>query len=139
MPSRVISARPRVIRVDLLFWPISMPSEMPAPRAMMFFRVPPSSTPVTSSLVYTRNLGDISVSWTSAVRSGFRPATTVADGFSSAISLARLGPERTQMPSCISGGSSSSITWLMRLPSGVSSPLEALTTVASGVRCSAMD
>ena len=102
----------------------------------MFFRVPPSSTPVTSSLVYTRKVGEINMSWTSAALCGFLPATTVAEGFSSAISLARLGPERTQMPSCISGGSTSSMTWLIRLPSGASSPLEALTTVASGLRCS---
>ena len=101
---------------------------------MMFFRVPPSSTPTTSSLVYTRKVGDISMFWTRAARSGLLLATTVADGFSSAISLARLGPEMTQIPSRKSDGSSSSRTWLIRLPSGASSPLEALTTVAPGAR-----
>ena len=39
---------------------------MPTPSAMTFFSAPPSSTPVTSSLVYTRNTGAKNAAWLAA-------------------------------------------------------------------------
>ena len=52
-PRRFISAMPLVIIAALALSPNPSPSDMPAPRAIMFFKAPPSSTPVTSVPVYT--------------------------------------------------------------------------------------
>ena len=53
-PSRVISARPRVISVARVLSPQPMPTAMPTPSAMTFFTAPPSSQPITSGFVYGR-------------------------------------------------------------------------------------
>ena len=49
--SRAISARPRVMSAATELCPRPRPSQTPAAMAMMFFSAPPSSTPMTSSLV----------------------------------------------------------------------------------------
>ena len=59
-PSRVISAIAREINAAFALSPKFMPSIMPAPMATMFLSEPPSSTPTTSALVYTRNIDDVS-------------------------------------------------------------------------------
>ena len=49
-PSRAISVRPRVIKAALVLSPKPKPSAIPTAKAMTFFKAPPSSTPMTSSL-----------------------------------------------------------------------------------------
>src|SRR2546426_5202069 len=56
-PSRVISARPRVISAARVLKPSPSPSRIPAASAMTFFSAPPSSTPITSVCEYTRKYG----------------------------------------------------------------------------------
>ena len=47
-PSRIISARPRVISATRVLAPKPRPSEMPAPMASTFLVAPPTSTPIMS-------------------------------------------------------------------------------------------
>ncbi len=49
-PSRVISARPRVINAARAFWPSASASAMPVAMANTFLTAPPTSTPTGSSL-----------------------------------------------------------------------------------------
>ena len=77
----MISANPLVTNADLALSPASIPSAIPAPRAMMFFKAPPSSTPMTSSLVYTRKDPDIRMDWANFAFAISIPATTVDAGF----------------------------------------------------------
>jgi hypothetical protein len=51
VPSRDISARPRVMSAARELKPSPSPSTMPVATAMTFLSAPPSSTPVTSSCV----------------------------------------------------------------------------------------
>ena len=53
---RIISARPRVRTAARAFKPKSKPSPIPAAIANTFLTAPPSSTPTTSSVEYTRIL-----------------------------------------------------------------------------------
>ena len=53
-PNRVISARPRVIRVAKVLSPRPCPAAMPQASAMTFLVAPPISQPTTSVLVYGR-------------------------------------------------------------------------------------
>jgi len=55
-PSLSISARPLVISAAFALSPYPMPSDIPAPSAMIFLSEPPSSAPTTSSMVYILNL-----------------------------------------------------------------------------------
>src|SRR3569832_1559580 len=50
-PSRMISARPRVTSAARALAPKPRPSAMPAAIASTFLTAPPTSTPITSSLV----------------------------------------------------------------------------------------
>ena len=127
---RAISARPRVMNPALALSPRLSPSHTPAPSAMMFLSDPPNSTPTTSSLVYTRNRGELTMSWAARAAPGLREAITVDAGRSSTISLARFGPDSTHTPERSPSGSSSSRISLMRLPVSSSRPLVALTMMA---------
>ena len=60
----------------------------------MFFRAPPSSTPMTSSLVYTRKDPDIRMDWANFAFAISIPATTVDAGFPWMTSWARLGARK---------------------------------------------
>ena len=51
MPSRLISASPRVMSVARVLSPKPMPSAMPAAMAITFFTTPDTSQPTTSGLV----------------------------------------------------------------------------------------
>jgi hypothetical protein len=51
MPSRVISARPRVMSVARVLSPKPIPSTMPDAMAMMFLTTPLTSQPTTSVFV----------------------------------------------------------------------------------------
>ena len=55
-PRRVISAKPRVMSAARAFIPKPNPSAMPVAIASIFFTAPPTSTPITSSVEYTRML-----------------------------------------------------------------------------------
>lgn len=128
--SREISASPLVMKAALALLPIFIPSQMPAPSAMMFFRAPPSSTPIMSLLVYTLKKEELSMFCTIYDDSWLLDATTVEEGFESIISWARFGPDSAHILSDRLDGSSSFITSLILLPELISSPLVALTTVA---------
>src|SRR5699024_5611985 len=65
-PNLVISANPRVISAALALSPKFKPSEIPAPNAIIFFNAPPSSTPITSSLVYTLKFSLKNKCWVSS-------------------------------------------------------------------------
>src|SRR5699024_2115325 len=51
VPSRVISAKPRVINAALALSQKPKPSDNPEPNAIIFIKAPPNSTPTTSALV----------------------------------------------------------------------------------------
>ena len=53
-PNRTISAKPRVINPARAFKPKPNPSVIPVAIARIFFTAPPTSTPITSSVEYTR-------------------------------------------------------------------------------------
>src|SRR5690606_27768180 len=93
---------------------------------MTFFRAPPSSTPRTSSLVYTRNIDVINkLCHLSAVSAAYA-ATTLAVGSPAATSSAWLGPERTASLSSFYGEGFSSRTWESVSEVDTSIPLAAL-------------
>ncbi|SLJ82521.1 Uncharacterised protein [Mycobacteroides abscessus subsp. abscessus] len=52
--SRMISARPRVMRLAMELSPRPMPAAMPQASAITFLQAPPISQPITSVLVYGR-------------------------------------------------------------------------------------
>ena len=54
-PRRVSSAIPLVINAAFVLSPYPRPSTVPAANAITFFNAPPSSIPIISELVYTRN------------------------------------------------------------------------------------
>src|SRR5258707_4336903 len=54
IPSRMISARPRVMIAAAVFSPNPTPAATPQATAMTFLHAPPTSAPMTSALVYRR-------------------------------------------------------------------------------------
>ncbi len=54
IPSRMISARPRVMIAAAVFSPSPTPAAIPQANAMTFLHAPPTSAPMTSALVYGR-------------------------------------------------------------------------------------
>mmetsp|Transcript_28201 Transcript_28201/g.66145 ORF Transcript_28201/g.66145 Transcript_28201/m.66145 type:complete len:260 (-) Transcript_28201:159-938(-) len=93
-PSLLISAHPLVTRPDMALVPSSSPSHIPAARAITFFTAPPTSTPITSWLVYTLKFSLENKSAQSLVRSTSSDAMTTAVATPSQISLANDGPDR---------------------------------------------
>ncbi len=51
IPSRMISARPRVMMAAAVFSPSPTPAAIPHASAMTFLQAPPTSAPITSALV----------------------------------------------------------------------------------------
>ena len=101
--------------------------------AMTFLMAPPSCTPVTSVLVYTRTR---SLRSHCAIRSATAvslDATVNAVGRFSATSRAKLGPETT--PQARNAGSSSARTADSSFPLPGSSPFVAQASVAPESRC----
>ena len=98
---------------------------------MTFLTAPPSSQPMTSSLVYGRKYGVAMACCTTVARSSSVQATTAAAGCRKAISPARLGPVTTATRAG-STSATSTITSLIRLPVPSSMPFIRLTSVASG-------
>src|SRR5712664_1212899 len=79
-PSRVISARPRVINAARVLNPRPSPSRIPAASAITFFKAPPSSTPITSVCEYTRKYPVEKMRWTRSATSCSAAAATTAVG-----------------------------------------------------------
>ena len=99
-PRRLISVIPLVISAARVLSPKPMPSITPAASAITFLIEPPSSIPIISELVYTRNLSFINISWIISADSRFtEPATTVV-GTPIATSSAWLGPDSTEISAC---------------------------------------
>ena len=131
-PRRVISATPRLITMARVLSPVPRPSAIPAAIATTFFRAPPTSTPITSVPVYTRNkvvrtrlCSRCATEW-----SGIAMTAAAASPFST--SLARFGPDNAPAgwP-----GSSSPISSVIRLQVPSSKPLDRLTTGTQGRTC----
>ena len=99
---------------------------------MTFFTAPPSSQPITSSLVYGPEVrrGDGLLHHRGRASSSVQ-ATTAAAGWPTAISPARFGPVTTTTR-LGSTPATSAITSLIRLPVPSSMPFIRLTRVASG-------
>ena len=93
IPTRVISARPRVISPALPLSPKPSPSAAPAAIATMFLRAPHSSTPRTSGFVYSRNSRRDSRATIRSPSAASSDAITADAGRPFAISWARLGPD----------------------------------------------
>src|SRR5437016_7550833 len=94
-PNRVISARPRVITAARVLYPNPRPSRIPAATAMTFLSAPPSSTPMASVVVYTRNCAVAKTCWTRRATLSSRAAATTAVGWRRYTSSANEGPEST--------------------------------------------
>src|SRR3989454_10582548 len=94
-PNRVISARPRVITAARVLYPNPKPSRIPAATAMTFLSAPPSSTPMASVVVYTRNCVVANTCWTRRATLSSRAAATTAVGWRRYTSSANEGPEST--------------------------------------------
>mmetsp|Transcript_35131 Transcript_35131/g.47476 ORF Transcript_35131/g.47476 Transcript_35131/m.47476 type:complete len:201 (-) Transcript_35131:211-813(-) len=97
-PSRAerfcISRHPTVTRAAMALVPRPRPSLMPAANAMTFLTAPPTSRPITSLDVKTRNEDDDMKSRKSFASIPFFDAITTAVAFPSTISRANEGPER---------------------------------------------
>src|SRR5437762_778863 len=125
-PSRVISARPRVISAARVLLPSPNPSRMPAATAITFLSAPPSSTPIASVDEYTRNCAVANTCCTRRATVSSRAAATTAVGWRRYTSSANDGPDSTATAAAAPNNSAS------RHESGCSrsgsKPLETLTT-----------
>ncbi len=133
VPRRVSSASPRVMSAARAFDPNPSPSEMPAAMAITFLIAPPSCTPATSVLVYTRIRSLRSQPAMRSATAGVVEATVSAVGRCSATSRANVGPETT--PDARNPGSSSATTSDNSLPLPGSRPLVAQASTVSAVTC----
>ena len=93
-----------------VFSPSPTPAAIPQASAMTFLHAPPTSAPMTSALVYGRKYPVVSARCSATARPESVHATTVAAGCSSAISLARFGPETTA-----TRDGSAPVTWTIDL------------------------
>jgi hypothetical protein len=98
---------------------------------MTFLSAPPSSQPMTSSLVYTRNVGPMKRDWMSRATASSPIATTVAVGWPATISATRLGPVMTPV---VLVGEISATTSVIRARVSCSIPLVRLRTGTPGSR-----
>src|SRR5919106_573414 len=128
-PSRVISARPRVMSAARGLCPSPSPSTMPAATAITFLSAPPSSTPTTSVCVYTRKCPHENARCARRATPSCGAAATTAVGCPWCTSRANDGPESTAI--AVPAGSSSLRTVNMVFESS-SSPFDTLTTSAAG-------
>ncbi|CAB4809688.1 unannotated protein [freshwater metagenome] len=85
-PSRVISARPRVISVARVLSPKPIPSVIPDAIAITFFTTPATSQPTMSGLVYTRSRIVAKIRWSSRPITSSPTPTTLAAGCPARIS-----------------------------------------------------
>src|SRR3989475_7342083 len=125
-PSRVISARPRVISAARVLLPSPNPSRMPAATAITFLSAPPSSTPIASVDEYTRNCAVANTCCTRLATASSRAAAPTAVGWRRYTSSANDGPDSTATAAAAPNSSASTHESGCRR-SG-SKPLETLTT-----------
>ena len=98
---------------------------------MTFFKLPPSSTPITSVFVYSLNLlGTLQAFCTNSAVSISSQATEAAVGFLIRTSFASVGPDNI---TTFCSGSTSLITSDIRIRVFNSKPFEALTRGVSGL------
>ncbi len=109
--------------------PSPSPSAIPVATAITFLSAPPSSTPMTSSFVYTRKLGELSARCTRVAASGRSEAATTAVGWPCATSRAKSGPDSATTGTPGSSSRRTSVITL-RLPRSI--PFVATTATASG-------
>mmetsp|Transcript_77256 Transcript_77256/g.202698 ORF Transcript_77256/g.202698 Transcript_77256/m.202698 type:complete len:233 (+) Transcript_77256:236-934(+) len=93
--SHRISAEPWQMSADMALMPRPRPSQMPAAMARTFFSAPATSTPVTSSVMVTRNWAEVRILCTRAAALRSLEAATTEVGLLSMISVAKEGPETT--------------------------------------------
>ncbi len=91
-PSRMTSARLRVIRLARVLSPKPRPSDMPTAMAMGFLAAPQNSTPTTSALRYTRKVSLLTTACRRWARSSSSAAITVAEGMSRRHLFGVVGP-----------------------------------------------
>ena len=130
---RVTSASPRVINAARALYPHPSPSLTPAAMAITFFTAPPTSTPTTSEVVYTRNLEEEKTLCTLAATVSVVAAAVTAVGRPHATSAAKLGPDNTTTRALRGSPSTSASTALMVCKVSSSIPLVVLTI--SGTLC----
>ncbi len=128
-PRRRISANPRVIKAARVFNPSPSPSMIPEAMAITFLTAPPSSTPITSSLVYTLKNGVTKTFCTNAATSGSADAAVTTVGTFFATSLPKLGPDKTASLFLNVPGSTSSSTPVIVRCVLFSIPLDAETII----------
>mmetsp|Transcript_14608 Transcript_14608/g.33588 ORF Transcript_14608/g.33588 Transcript_14608/m.33588 type:complete len:400 (-) Transcript_14608:213-1412(-) len=92
--NRFISLHPRVTRSATALMPRPRPSATPARMAMTFFRAPPTCTPITSSLGYTRIVGPLNRCASFLLMRMSWLASTAPLGVLDMMSWAKVGPER---------------------------------------------
>ena len=126
--SRVISAKPLVIRAAKALLPRPNPWQTPAPMATTFLTAPPISTPIGSELVYSRKVAPEKAFCTAAAAPQPVDATTSAVGSPRATSFAKVGPESTETLGVNLLPTTCSMTCDMRSREPVSSPFVALTS-----------
>ena len=128
-PRRAISARPRVINAARALSPRPSPSLIPAASAMTFFTAPPISTPVTSSLEYTRRAPPCRSCAVIPANFPSFDARVNATGRPRATSAAKLGPDNAPR-GCPAVRIAAAIWWGNRAVS-CSKPLQSQITGAA--------
>ena len=123
--------RQLVRREPMQLSPKSIVCAKPEAIAMTFFKLPPSSTPITSVFVYSLNLlGTLQAFCTNSAVSISSQATEAAVGFLIRTSFASVGPDNI---TTFCSGSTSLITSDIRIRVFNSKPFEALTRGVSGL------
>ncbi len=136
MPTRVISARPRVNRPAFPLSPNPSASAAPAAMATMFLRAPHNSTPRMSLFMYSLNSRRPRRATIRTARAGSSAAMTADAGRPRAISKARLGPDRAAIRD-LEIPAASAMTSLMRNRLPDSRPFTTETMSAPGGRTGA--
>mmetsp|Transcript_49125 Transcript_49125/g.122033 ORF Transcript_49125/g.122033 Transcript_49125/m.122033 type:complete len:231 (+) Transcript_49125:484-1176(+) len=91
-----VSFKPIRMMAAFVFPPSSSPSQKPAPKATTFLSAPQSSTPATSLMLPTRNVGQSSIAWNASPLDLILYPTVDSQNSSRATSLATLAPISTE-------------------------------------------
>mmetsp|Transcript_1575 Transcript_1575/g.2304 ORF Transcript_1575/g.2304 Transcript_1575/m.2304 type:complete len:376 (-) Transcript_1575:224-1351(-) len=92
-----VSLRPMRMMAAFVLPPKPRPSQKPAPRATTFLRAPQSSTPATSLILPTRNVGQSKSFCQTMPASSLAKPTVDSQNWSAATSLATLAPMSTEV------------------------------------------
>ena len=130
IPNLVNSAKPLVIIAARVLSPASAPSPIPVAMAIIFFKAPPNSQPITSEFVYTLNNPELKTSCNFEAIVLSTIAITAAAAFPKWISFAKFGPVKTPA-GC--PGIISSIISVMRILVLISKPFAKLIIGTQGL------